>query len=156
MKKNLICSAVLAMSASFGAFAQDAAEDINGPTVVCAGAFASDPRIAVLADKVDVAPMPFALIQRTPDRTPTAAERKAIALWVESRDACFFAGAEYRLKTLMPEEQSYADSLYGAQRAISMKLLQGRMTYAQYNRFRFDLFESAQYEAGYQAAAAAW
>ena len=89
-------------------------------------------------------------------RIATAGERKAIALWVTRRDDCFHAGTEYRLKTLLTEEQSYADSLFGAQRALSVQLLQGRMTYAQYNRYRFDLFQSAQYEAGYPAAAAAW
>jgi hypothetical protein len=153
--KKLICTAVLA-TASLGAFAQDAAEDLNGPTVVCTGALAGDPRVAVLADKVDVAPMPFAHMARAPNRIATAAERKAIALWVTRRDECFHAGTEYRLKTLLTEEQSYADSLFGAQRALSVQLLQGRMTYAQYNRYRFDLFQSAQYEAGYPAAAAAW
>jgi len=156
MKKNLICSAVLAMTASFGAFAQDAAEDLNGPSVVCAGALAGDPRLAVLADKLDVAPLPFAHMVRSPDRVPTAGERKAIALWVDRRAECFHAGAEYRMKTLLPEEQSYADALFGAQHAISERLLQGRMTYAHYNRLRFDLFRSAQYEAGTPAASAAW
>lgn len=151
-----ILAAILVMSASFNVFAQDAAEDLNGATVVCAGALAGDARLAVLADKLDVAPLPFAHMERTPDRTATAAERKAIALWVDRRAECFAAGAEYRMKTLLTEEQSYADALFGVQHAISEQLLQGRMTYAEYNRLRFDLFQGAQYEAGYQAAAAAW
>jgi hypothetical protein len=154
MKKML--AAVLVTAASFGAFAQDAAEDLNGATVVCAGALAGDPRLAVIADKVDVAPIPFAHMERTPNRVATAGERKVIALWIERRDECFTAGAQYRVKTLLPEEQSYADSVFAVQRGLSLRLLQGRLTYAQYNRERFELFESAQYEAGTAAASAAW
>ena len=154
MKKML--AAVLATAASFGAFAQDAAEDVNGPTLFCTAVLAGDTRLAVIADKVDVAPIPFARMERAPDRLANAGERKAIALWMQRRDECFVAGAEYRLKTLLPEEQSYADSLFAVQRGLSVRLLQGRLTYAQYNRERFDLFEGAKYEAGTAAAWAAW
>ena len=156
MKTKQICIGIAALVTSFGAFAQDAAEDLNGPTVVCVGQLAGEPRLFPIVDKIDVAPMPFAAMPRTPERTATASERKAIALWMERRDECFTAGTQYRVKTLLPEEQSYAASLYNVQRGLAVELLKGKMTYAEYNQTRFDLFKAAQYEAGYPAASAAW
>jgi hypothetical protein len=155
MKTKLISFSIL-LAASFNVFAQDAAEDLNGPTVVCVGALAGEPRLSALAGKVDVAPIPFARMERTPERVATADERKLIALWVSRRDACFQAGAEYRVKTLLPEEQAYATALFAVQRELALELIRGRVTYAQYNSNRFDTFKAAQYEAGFPAAAAAW
>ena len=156
MKLNQLCVGIAALMTGFGAFAQDAAEDLNGPTVVCAGALANEPRLAPIADKIDVAPIPFARMERSLKRAATAEERKAIALWMERRDGCYTAGAEFRMKTLPLESQAYADSLYAVQRGLAVQLIKGSMTYAQYNGYRFDLFKAAQYEAGLPAAAAAW
>ena len=156
MNTKHLCIGFAALTASFGAVAQDAAEDLNGPTVACVGGLTVEPRLMVLADKVDVAPIPFAHMTYSPKRTATSDERKVIAEWVERRDACFSVGAEYRIKTLLPEERDYANSLFAVQRSLAVKLIQGKLTYAQFNQQRFDLFKAAQYEAGTRAAESGW
>lgn len=156
MKMKQLCAGIAALAASFGALAQDAAEDVAGPSVICAGALANESDLRAIADKVDVAPFPFAVVERTPSRVANAHERKVIALWIERRDRCFDVGAEYRMKTLLPEEQWNASSLFSAQRGLTVRLLQGRMTYAEYNRVRFEMFKVTELEAGTAAAYAGW
>jgi uncharacterized protein YidB (DUF937 family) len=156
MKAKQICTGLLALAASLGAAAQDAADDYNGPTFSCVGAMAGESRLAALDGKVGMAPMPYASTGRALNRIADAGERQAIALWMQRRDECFVAGTQYRLYTMQPDELSYTSGLFAVQQHLVIELLQGRLTFAEYNHTRFDMFESAQAEAGYQVAASAW
>jgi hypothetical protein len=101
MKTKLICSAILAMAASFGAFAQDAAEDLNGPGVRCNDSLSRDARFEGIADNT------------------------ALGQWMAERKACFDAGAGFRSAHLRPEEIAYAKSAFVFQQMAIARSLKG-------------------------------
>lgn len=130
--KQLICTGIIAMAASFGAFAQDAAEDMNDPTVRCNDALATDARFSIIADKMILgyAGAP----RRALYRTTTAQERAAIGQWIEAGKACFEAGAEFRRTHLHPEETAYARSVFVFQQLAAIRLREGKTFYADFNQ----------------------
>src|SRR6185295_16823008 len=74
MKTNLICTAVLALTASFGAAAQDTA------TQGCIQELAFEPRLTIIASKVDV--VHAVAMPQAPERAATPEERAAVGLWL--------------------------------------------------------------------------
>lgn len=130
--KQLICTGILAMVASFGAFAQDAAEDMNDPTVRCNDSLAIDARFSVIADKMILgyAGAP----RRAVHRAATSQERGAIGQWIEERKACFEGGAQFRRSHLKSEEAAYARSAFVFQQMLVLRLLDGKVSYADFNR----------------------
>lgn len=130
--KQLICTAILAMVASFGAFAQDAAEDMNDPTVRCNDSLATDARFSIIADKMILghAGTP----RRAVHRTANGHERIAIGQWMAERKACFEAGVEFRRAHLKSEEAAYARSAFVFQQIAIAGVLKGQSTFAAFNQ----------------------
>lgn len=129
--KQLICTGILAL-ASFGAFAQDAAEDMNDPTVRCNDSLATDARFSLIADKMILG---YAgATRRAVHRTATAQERSAIGQWIEARKACFEAGVQFRRTYLKSGEAAYARSVFVFQQMAVIRLREGKTTYADFNQ----------------------
>jgi hypothetical protein len=135
MQANAICTAVLALAASFGAAAN--------PTESCIGSLAKDPSLQVLADKVALARSGQAALVRVADRAPTGPERAAVAVWMEKRNQCFDAGAAKRRAVSKPQEIAFLRSLFVFQQRLVAELQQGRLTYAEFNQRRAELAEAA-------------
>jgi len=141
---KLICTAILATAASFGAYAQDAAEDVNDPTVRCNDSLATDARFSVIADKMIIgyAGAP----RRAVHRAATSQERVAIGQWIEARKSCFDAGAQFRRAHLKSEEAAYARSAFVFQQMLVIRLLDGKVTYSDFNRQSLQLAAAATQE----------
>jgi len=141
--KQLICTGILAL-ASCGAFAQDAAADMNDPTVRCNDSLATNPRFSVIADKMMLgyAGTP----RRAVHRTATAQERNAIGQWIEARKACFEAGVKFRRTYLKTEEAAYARSVFVFHQMAVIRLREGKTTYADFNQQTLKLAVAATQE----------
>ena len=98
MKAKLVCSGVLALAASFTAFAQ--------PTDKCIASLAAEPSLQALADKVALGRTSQGVVLRVADRTATERERAAAAIWLQKRKDCFDAGAEQRRALSTPQENA--------------------------------------------------
>jgi hypothetical protein len=142
--KQLICTGILAMVASFSAFAQDAAEDMNDPTVRCNDSLATEARFSVIADKMILgyAGAP----RRAVHRTATAQERGAIGQWIEARKSCFEAGVQFRRSHLKSEEAAYARSAFVFQQMAVIRLMEGKTSYADFNQQSLKLAVAATQE----------
>jgi hypothetical protein len=142
--KRLICSGILAMAASFGAFAQDAAEDANDPTVHCNDSLAVDARFSVIADKMIIG---YAgTVRRAVHRTATAQERSAVGQWLEARKTCFEAGAKFRRSHMKTEDAAYARSVFVFQQMLVVRLLEGKVMFADFNQQSLQLAAAAMQE----------
>ena len=137
MKSNLICSGMLALAASFGAHAS------ANPTEDCIDALSALPALQVVADKVALARSTQARAVRVADRTPTAQERDALALWLMKRNDCFDAGAAARRAASTPQEIAFTRSVFVFQQRLVADLQAGRMTYAEFNHRRAELATAA-------------
>jgi hypothetical protein len=135
MKAKLFCTAVLAL-ASFAAAAQD-------PTARCMEGLSGEPRLSPIADKVALVRSSQAFVQRVADRLPTGEERAAVAVWMNLRNQCYQAGDAYRRRIATPQEVAYTRSVFVFQQLLAADLQSGRVTYAEYNRRRLELVQSA-------------
>jgi len=135
MKTTSICTAILALAASFGAAAN--------PTETCFDSLAKDPSLQTLADKVALGRSSQASLVRVADRAPTAAERAAVAAWMEKRNQCFDAGAAKRRAVSTPQEVAFLRSVFVFQQRLVADLQQGRVTYTEFNQRRAELVEAA-------------
>jgi hypothetical protein len=138
MKAKLICSAILAAMASFGAFAN--------PTENCIDSLAADARLRVLSDKVALARSTQASTVRTADRVANGQERAAVAVWLEKRNQCFDAGNAYRRGMSSPQEIAFVRSVFVFQQRLVADLQGGRVTYAEFNQRRLELVAAAGQE----------
>lgn len=137
--KARICIALLALAASFNAAAQNAALDAMDPTDRCMQALAADPQFASIADKVALASLGNGRAERALPRVADAQERAALFVWQALRTECFEAGDPYRRRVLSPSAQALARSWFAFQQDAVADLQRGAMTYAAFNRRRFDL-----------------
>jgi hypothetical protein len=135
MQANAMCTAILALAASFGAAAN--------PTESCIGSLVKDPSLQVLADKVALARSGQAAPVRVAERTPTEQERAAVAVWMEKRNQCFDAGAAKRRALSKPQEIAFLRSVFVFQQRLLAELQQGRLTFAEFNQRRAELAEAA-------------
>jgi hypothetical protein len=135
MKLKLICGAVLAVSATFAAAAQDT------PTIGCIKSLAAEARLKPIADKVDL--VRGTSYASAPERVATADERMAVALWAEMRQGCFEQGAAYRRATSKPQEIAFLRSVFVFQQRLLVDLQQGKVTYAEFSKRRAELDEAA-------------
>lgn len=135
MKLKLICGAVLAVSATFAAAAQET------PTVGCIKSLAAEARLKPIADKVDL--VRAAPNAKAPQRLATAEERAAVAVWSEMRQGCFEQGASYRRATSKPQEIAFQRSVFVFQQRLLADLQQGKVTYAEFSKRRAELDEAA-------------
>jgi hypothetical protein len=138
MKAKLICTAVLAL-ASFAALAQD-------PTARCMEGLSAEPRLSPIADKVALVRSSQPFVQRVSERTANAEERASIAVWMNLRAKCYDAGAEHRRALSTPQEIAYVRSVFVFQQMLVAELQSGRIGYAEYNRRRAELVQSAGQE----------
>ena len=138
MKSKLICSVVLALSATVAAAAQDT------PTEGCIKELVFESRLKPIADMVDLVRANPGV--RAPDRVATAEEKAALALWVEMRQGCYEYGAAYRRATSKPQEVAFQRSLFVFQQRLVAELLQGHVTYVEFTRRRAELVEAAGQE----------
>jgi hypothetical protein len=141
MKTKLLCTAILAMTASFSAVAQDAAQDLNDPTVLCLAVLADQPQFALLSNKMALVHTAEAAYRPAPDRFATTEERNAIAQWASARRQCFGMGAK-RLSNAA--DADFRASMFGFHQSLLANLREGRMTFAQFNERRVELAEFAQ------------
>ena len=135
MKTKLICGAVLALSATFAAAAQDTS------TSSCMKELAGEARLKPIADKVD-------LVRHNgnagaPDRLATSEERAVLAVWADMRKGCFEYGAAHRRAISKPEEVAFQRSLFVFQQRLVADLAQGRITYAEFGQRRAELLTAA-------------
>jgi hypothetical protein len=137
MKSTLICGGMLALAASFGAHAS------ANPTEDCIDALSAIPALQPVADKVALSRSTQARAVRVADRTPTAQERDALALWLMKRNDCFDAGAAQRRAAATPQQIAYTRSVFVFQQRLVADLQAGRMTYAEFNRRRAELATAA-------------
>ena len=100
MKTLSIGLAIFAASCA-AALAQDGPVD---RTYGCLERMARDPRLAVIADKVALVHGPGLKVAPALERSVNAEERAAVALWLDLRERCFFAGGYYRFTALTPHE----------------------------------------------------
>ncbi len=135
MQAHAICTAILALAASFAAAAN--------PTEACIGSLAKDPNLQVLADKVALARSGQAALVRIAERAPSEQERAAVALWMEKRSQCFDAGAAKRRAVSKPQEIAFLRSVFVFQQRLAAELQQGRLTYAEFNQRRAELAQAA-------------
>jgi hypothetical protein len=138
MKAKLICGAVLAMAASFGANAQ--------PTDKCMAALSSEARLQPIADKVALGRTGEAALVRVMDRAASEQERTVIAVWLHKRNECFDAGAGYRRAMSTPQEIAFLRSVFVFEQRLVSDLQAGRLTYAEFNRRRIELAQAAGQE----------
>lgn len=138
MKAKLFCTAVLAL-ASFAALAQD-------PTARCMEKLSAEPRLSPIADKVALVRSSQPFVQRVSDATASAEERAALAVWMNLRAKCYDAGADYRRALATPQEIAYVRSVFVFQQILVAELQAGRIGYAEYNRRRAELAQSAGQE----------
>jgi len=138
MKTNLICTGVFALAASFGAAAQDTA------TQGCIQELAFEPRLTVIAGKVDVVHAVAA--PQAPDRLATPEERAAVGLWLHLRQQCFQFGAAQRHATAKAQEIAFVRSVFVFEQRLVAELQNGRVTYAEFTKRRLELAEAAGQE----------
>lgn len=139
MKAKLICTAILALAPGFAA-----AE--SNPTESCIDALANEPRLQVLADKLALARSSQARLVRVAERTPSAEERAAIAVWMDKRNGCFEAGVAQRRAEMKAPEIAFVRSVFVFQQRLVAELQQGRLTYAEFNHRRAELAAAAGQE----------
>jgi hypothetical protein len=138
MKSNLICGALLALTATLAGAAQDT------PTTGCMNELVFEPRLKPIADKVDLVRANPAV--KAPDRVATTEEKAALGLWAEMRQGCFEYGTAYRRATSKPQEVAFQRSVFVFQQRLVTELQQGRVTYAEFTRRRAELVEAAGQE----------
>ena len=135
MKTKLTCSAILALAASFGAAAQ------SPVTAGCLQELAFEPRLSIIANKVDV--VHAAAHSQAPDRVATAEERAAVGLWLHLRNECFEFGAAQRRAAYKPQDNAFTRAMFVFEQRLVAELQRGRVTYAEFNRRRLELVEAA-------------
>src|SRR5262245_34350815 len=131
MKTKLICGAVLALSATFAAAAQDT------PTSGCIEELAYEPRLKPIADKVDLVRANSQL--KSPQRVASADEKAALVLWAEMRQGCFDYGTAYRRTHSSPQDAALVRSVFVFQQRLVVELQQGSLTYAEFSKRRAEL-----------------
>ena len=138
MNAKMICTGILALGASFGAAAQESL------SAGCINELAFEPRLAIIADKVDV--VRAVPDDRAPERLATPQEGAALALWAEMRQACFEYGAAHRRASSKPQEAAFLRSVFVFQQRLVADLQGGRVTYAEFSKRRLELVEAAGQE----------
>lgn len=138
LNSKVICTAILAL-ASFAALAHD-------PTARCMEGLSAEPRLSPIADKVALVRSSQPFVQRVSERTANAEERAAIAVWMSLRAKCYDAGAGHRRALSTPQEIAYVRSVFVFQQMLAAELQSGRIGYAEYNRRRAELVQSAGQE----------
>ena len=136
MKAKLICTAIFAATASFGAAAQT--------TAGCVAELAFEPRLTIIADKVDVVRANRGV--QAPDRVATTEEKDALRLWAHLRQECFEFGAKQRRASSKPQEIAFLRSVFVFQQRLVADLQAGRVTYAEFKQRRGELVEAAGQE----------
>ena len=134
MKITRIALLIVAVTGAFSAFAQDS-------TTRCIKGVAGDVRLAAIADKVG---LDFPRDPGSPRLQSYASEeeRAALAVWRGLRRQCFDAGAQQRRKMLDANTRSAMESAFIFQQVLLSRLLQGELTYSEFNRRRTDVAES--------------
>jgi len=135
MKSQLICSAVLALAASFGASAN--------PTEKCIGALAAEPSLQPLAGKVALGRTGEVIALRVSERTASEQERAVVTVWLQKRNECFDLGASYRRTSVTAQEIAFLRSVFVFEQRLLAGLQGGRLTYAEFNRQRLELAQAA-------------
>jgi len=138
MKTKLICSAIFALAASFGAAAQDSA------TAGCVQELAFEPRLSIIAGKVDV--VHAAAHSQAPDRVATPEERAAVGLWLHLRNECFEFGAAQRRAAYTAQDNAFVRAMFVFEQRLVAELQRGRVTYTEFNQRRLELVEAAGQE----------
>jgi len=130
------CLVAAAVTISAQALADD-----SYPTNACINSLNYDARLAAIADKVALARSDetgaemFGL-----DQQPTGTERQALQLWSKLRQFCFDLGADYRAGLANQEQVALAGRLFGLHQALLGDLQEGRISYAEFNSRRVELY----------------
>jgi hypothetical protein len=133
-----IAIGIVMLAASFTGLAQDGPVD---RTYGCLERMVRDPRLAIIADKVALVHGPGLKAAPALERSVNTEERAAVALWLDLRERCFFAGGHYRFTALTPHEHIAMQGAFEFQQRLLANLAQGGVTYSQFNRRRLELAE---------------
>src|SRR5262245_49221711 len=139
MKRNIFRTGLAAMLLALGA--QVHADEVPYPTNQCLDRLEQEARLAPIAGKVAlVSTQETAAAMLELDHEATLAERGALALWGKLRQACFDLGADFRREQVIPERALLAGRLFELHQRLLDELREGRMTYAEFNRRRLEVF----------------
>ena len=117
---------------------------LDSPTSACLHALTGDARFASIATKLALAQASDATpaMRLDPD-LPTLSEQRAVAAWMQARQACFDAGAAFR-RDHVPQPLNAIEAA-GEDRlaAAAADLQRGRLTYGAFNLQRAAIADEA-------------
>ena len=148
------CVGAVMLVASLQAMAEE-----SYPTNQCVDQLHQDLRLAPIADKVALGRSDQTSAEMFDlERPAVAPERNALELWAKLRQFCFDLGAEFRGVLANSQHAALAERLFGLHQRMLIELLEGRTTYAEFNRRRVEVYLIAaslesQMTEGEQAAA---
>jgi len=130
------CLAAVAVVISAQALA-----DESYPTNECISSLGEDVRLTIIADKVALARSDQTGTEMLGlDRQATDRERQALQLWSKLRQFCFDLGAEFRAGLANQEQAALAGRLFDLHQALLGELREGRISYAEFNGRRVELY----------------
>jgi hypothetical protein len=111
------------------------------PTNQCTDRLAQDHRLAAIADKVALShTADTTVVMLALDDQVAAPEHAALKLWSKLRQACFDLGDAFRRTAVVPERAALAVRLFDLQQSLIDELDAGRVTYAEFNLRRVELY----------------
>ena len=123
------------------AISAQALADETYPTNQCIERLDQDPRLAPIADKVALGRSDQTSAEMFDlERPAVAPERNALELWSKLRQFCFDLCAEFRGALANSQQVSLAGRLFGLHQRMLHELLEGRTTYAEFNRRRVEVY----------------
>jgi hypothetical protein len=111
------------------------------PTNQCIDALDQDQRLAPIAYKVALGRSDQTSAEMFDlERPVVARERNALELWSKLRQFCFDLGAEFRAGLDNSQQTALAGRLFGLHQRMLHELVEGRTTYAEFNRRRVEVY----------------
>lgn len=130
------CVGAMVLVASLQAMA-----DESYPTNQCVDQLHQDLRLAPIADKVALGRSDQTSAEMFDlERPAVAPERNALELWSKLRQFCFDLGADFRGALGNSQQAALAERLFGLHQRMLAELLEGRTTYAEFNRRRVEVY----------------